>query len=222
MAYGERIRRRSEVLLTDLVPSISLDVVNMAISHIGVGAQVANIETEQSQEAFAAKLFYPIARDITLRDFPWPFATFVEALGLVNEFTEDEWRFSYRYPSDTVYIRRILSGCRNDTPDTRVPYIIGMDGQGTLIYTDAENAEIEHTIRHEDPRFYPPDFSMAFSFQLAFLMAPRLTIGNSNGPRLQQTAYKSYLLMLSQAVSRGFNEQSPDRSGDGSFVTSRN
>src|SRR5688572_11149621 len=106
------------------------EIANLALSHLGVGKEIANLETERSQEAVACRRFYDTARDATLRDFSWPFATKIAVLGLIEADPNDEWDYSYRYPSDCLQLRRILSGVRNDTRDSRVPFKLAHDDSG--------------------------------------------------------------------------------------------
>src|SRR3990167_2163908 len=133
-----------------------VEICNMALGHLGVGKEIANLETEKSTEASLCRRFYANTRDEALRDFPWPFATKLAALGLIEEDPNDEWGFSYRYPSDCLRLRRLLSGLRNDTRQSRAPYKIGKDDQGRLLFADLEDAEAEYTARITDPALFHP------------------------------------------------------------------
>ena len=201
------------------MPSSQIDIVNVALSHLSISKTVAILQTEKTEEAITARLFYDLAREATLRDFPWPFSTRILALALVEESPNDEWDYSYRYPTDCLEIRRILSGIRNDTRQSRVPYRILSDGQGTLVYTDTENAEIEYTINAVSPQFYPPDFVMSFSLYMAHLMAPRLTGGDPY--KLGQRALGLYDLEINRAVKNAFNEQQIEEPPESEFIRDR-
>ena len=100
--------------------SSQLGIVNMAISHLGSAKEVAILEVEKSQEASAARRFYDESLEATLSDFPWPFATRFAALALVEESPTTEWAYSYRYPTDCYYLRKIHSGIRNDSRRLRI------------------------------------------------------------------------------------------------------
>ena len=76
--------------------SSKTEIANLAISHLGIGKTIANLELEKSQEAIACRRFYDTVRDSSLRDFPWPFAGKIQALALVS----NEWLYAYQYPSD--------------------------------------------------------------------------------------------------------------------------
>lgn len=178
----------------------------MALSHLGVGKEIANIDTEQSQEASACRRYYETSRDATLRDFAWPFAQKRVTLALIQTFTAStaEWTYSYRYPSDCIKIQRMLSGIRNDTRQSRVPYEILKDSAARIVYCDEENVIAEYTERVEDPSFYPADFELAFSFRLASYIAPRVAKGDPFG--LRSSTWDMYLQEISRAKSASINE----------------
>jgi len=199
--------------------SSKVDIVNLALGHLGIDKPVANLTTESSEEAITARLYYDHARDAVLRDFPWPFSTKFATLALVAEEPTTEWGYSYRYPSDCLSIHRILSGLRNDTRQSRAPYKLGADTTGKLIYTDEQDAEIEYTAKNDDPSTYTSDFVLAFSYYLASMMAPRLSKGDQF--KLGQEARRMYVLSLSLAVSRAFNEEQPDEEPESEFIRAR-
>ena len=89
------------------------EIFNMALGHLAIGKMVANFTAEQSQEARIGRIYYDIALGQVLKDVPWPFATKIAALGLLEEEPNTEWGYSYRYPSDCAHFRRILSGSRS-------------------------------------------------------------------------------------------------------------
>jgi hypothetical protein len=187
----------------------STEICNLALSHLGVGKEIANLETEQSQEASACRRFYELARSMTLRDHHWPFATRYADLALVEEDPNSEWDFSYRYPTGCLKIRKILSGKRNDSYQSRVPYSIAQDSAGRLIFTDWPTAEITYTFDEVDPDRYTSDFIMALSFRLAHFIAPRLTGGDPYG--LGKRALDLYAYEISVAAANAFNEEQADQ-----------
>ena len=196
-----------------------VEIVNLALSHLAQGKEIANLETEKSEEASAARRFYDIVRDQILRDFPWPFAKRIVALGLVAENPNSEWAFSYRYPTDCLKARRILSGTRNDTLLSRIKYKITGDASGWLIYTDKEEAELEYIAKNDNPQFYPPDFTLAFSYLLAAFMAPRIAGGDAFG--LGKNAATLYMITLSQAAAAALNEEQTDSQPEAESITAR-
>lgn len=194
-------------------------ILNMALSHIGVGKEVASIKTEKSEEAAAGRRFFNIARDVVLRDFHWPFTTVIEVLALIESDPNSEWAYSYKYPVDCLCMRRILSGIRNDDRNTEVTYKLAHNTSGVIIYTDEPTAFVEYTGRSEDPQIYPPDFTMALSYYLASLLAPRLTGGDPFD--LKTKAEKMYRIELSKAAANAFNEEKVEDPPDSEFISIR-
>lgn len=197
-----------------------VEICNLALTHIGVGKEIANLETEVSQEAQSLRRVYEPALKLVLRRCNWPFATKIAALALVEEEPNTEWGYSYRYPVDCLKIRRVLSGLRNDTRASRMPVKMAQDASGTLIFTDQEGAEVEYTLYADNPQFYPPDFVMAFSYYLGSLIAPRLTKGDPY--KLGPKAMAAYELEIGRAAATAFNEQQDEEEPDSESLEARN
>lgn len=195
-------------------------VANLAISHLGIGKEIANIDTEQSEEASACRRYYELAKEQTLSDIHWNFATRFATLGLIAANPTDEWGYSYRYPSDCLEIRRILSGLRNDTQRTRIPFKLLSDSAGKVIYTDEANAKIEYTVNLDDVDLFTPEFEMALSFRLAYYIAPRLTAGDPF--KLKQDMLALYDIELGMAKKKNMNEETMDQTPDSEFIRVRN
>lgn len=191
----------------------------MALSHLNFGKEIQNINSDSAAEAAACRRYYDDARDGALREFAWPFATKIATLGLIESDPNEEWDYSYRYPSDCIEVRRILSGARNDSRQTRVPFKQGLDSSGRLIFTDKENAQAEYTSRLDNPEIYPSDFVLAFSYYLAFLIAPRITAGDPF--KLGPQSWQMYLMMVNKAKANSVNEEQPDELPQAEWIRDR-
>ena len=199
--------------------STKTEILNMALSHLGISKLVANFVTEDSVEAKAGRLFFDIARDNTLRDVPWPFTTVIEALALIEEEPNSEWGYAYQYPSTCLRVRRVLSGIRNDTRQTRIPYKISKGSGGKIIWVDSEDAQIEYTVRAPDPQMYSSNLTMALSLYLAHLMAPTLTAGDRN--KLGKRALDLYAWEITRAEANDLNEQQDEEDPLSEFIRAR-
>lgn len=199
--------------------STKTEICNMTISHLGIGKEISNVDSEKSQEASACRRFFDTARDATLRDHQWSFAKKYLALGKVEDTPNTEYLFSYRYPSDCVKALKILSGIRQDTRQSRVHYIIASDSQGKLIFTDAQDAVLKYTFRNEAIDQWPEDYNVAFSFRLAAYTAPRLTAGDPF--KLKREMLAQYRLELSIAMSSDLNEQQDEEVPNSEFHRAR-
>jgi hypothetical protein len=204
--------------------SSSTEICNLALSHLAQGQEIANLDTEKSDAAAACRRFYEIARDEMLRAFHWPFATKFAFLGLVEELDVDsaggsEWRYSYRYPVDCLKLRRILSGSRNDNRQSRVPYKIARDENGSLIYSDLEEAEVEYTVKVTEVIYFQPDFVMALSLLLAAYIAPRLT--NGDPFRLGNRAVELHKMAYMHASANAVGEEQQEELPESEFIRAR-
>lgn len=197
----------------------STEISNLALSHLGISKPIANLDTEKSAAAAACRTFYEITRKRVLRDHPWPFAKRIVTLGLVEETPNDEWAYSYRYPSEALMIRKILSGIRNDTRKSKVVYELASDTTGLLIWSDLNPASALIVVNVDDTSLFHPDFTMAFSFLLAFYVAPRIQDGDPAG--LRQQAFQAYQLEISRARASSLNEENPDLVPESEFIIER-
>jgi hypothetical protein len=197
------------------------EIANLALSHLGIGKEIADLDNEKSQEAVTMRRFYDQTRDAVLRDFPWPFTTRFATLALVADPPTEtlEYAFSYRYPTDCLMIRRIQTQLRIDTNQSRIVFKLGRDDQGQLVYTDEEEARIEYTFREEDPQRYTADFILPMSFRLAHYAAPRLTGGDPF--KLGQRAVQLYIHEISMAQASAGNEAVPDQLPDAETIRAR-
>lgn len=183
-------------------------ICNMAIGHLGVGVEIANVDapSEKSAEAKACRRFYDTVIREVLRDFDWPFATKTRALALITEDPNSEWGYAYAYPADALYIRKLLSGIRNDDEDSAVVYELGHGDAGTEVLTDQADAEARYTVMVSDVNRYPPDFLVAVSYLLGHYICPRQT-GDID---LKSNLRTLYTLQVQKAAGNAKNEQRKD------------
>lgn len=195
------------------------EICNMALYHLGISKEISNFDTESSEEAKTMRIFYQTALDLTLKAIPWPFAKKIAALGLVESSPNDEWGYSYRYPSDCLLIHKILSGIRTDSNDTRTRYTIANDDSGKLIYTDLENAVVEYTKNCDNTSLFDSDFVLALSYLLASFAVPKLTRGDQF--KIKKDIMVMHKMALDKAKANHLNEDQPDIEPDSEFIRVR-
>lgn len=193
-------------------------IYNLAISHLGTGKTVQDY-TEPSAEAVICTRFYDITLEEVLRDFHWPFARRVAALSLIEEDPTDEWGYSYGYPSDCAKFRRILSGVRNDTRQSKVPFVITHGSTQRAIFCDVEDAVGEWTKKVTDVGRFPADFMMALSLRLAYYVSPALTKGDPF--KLGEKALLKYNMEIQAAQANSLGEEQDEEEPDSLFVRER-
>lgn len=200
-------------------------IANMALSHLAIDKEIQSL-VESSANARACNRFYEQVRDEVLRDFPWPFARRTATLVVVSG-TPNEWVYQYRVPSDAIAIVRLLpygtttgvTGARMETAASRVPFVMGSDATGGLIWTDFYTAAVEYTAKITDVTQFPPDFTQAVSLLLAGYIAPRLTDGDEH--KLGARALQLYDWRIQKARANAANEMHDDTSVDSEFITER-
>jgi hypothetical protein len=199
----------------------STEICNLALRHLAVGKEIANLDTEKSEEAAACRRFYPYARDQVLRHFPWPFAKRFQQLALVESQPNYEWAYAYRYPSNCITIRRILisTGIRAQTETSRIPFTLAQDDNGLLIYCDEPDAQIEYTVKTDSPAYYPPDFIQALAFRIAAYIAP--SVAGANYVSLSTRALELYQREIEIARTAALSEETADIAPDSEFITVR-
>ena len=199
--------------------SSKTEMANLAISHLGQGKEIANIETEKSSEASTMRRYLPVVVEMFLKNFPYSFCNVTYTLDLVEANPNDEWDYAYRLPTDCLKPLRILSGLRNDSRQTRVPTHIGKDSQGGLIYCDQENAQLEYVQFVDDPSKYPVDVFLAMSYLLAGMAAPRIC--GEDPFKMGDKAMKMYQYFKGQADAADANDQQQEEPPEAEAIRSR-
>lgn len=186
-----------------------VEIANMALGHLGIGKTISNLETERSENALRAKLFYAPALEATLKAYDWPFATKTAFLALIStdESADAIWKYTYRYPTDCIKHRHIVPAKDVYTVPgiVRIPCQIGDDETGLTIMTNEKTARSEYTKRSENPVLYSYLFANTVSFLLAFYMAPGLTKGDPN--KLGDAAFAQFNTHLNIAQGQEFHEE---------------
>lgn len=212
------------------VVQTSVKICNMALGHVAATRSITSL-SDTTQEAIACARFYEQVRDEVLREFPWPFAWRMAPLELVDG-SEDiattlDFQYSYRLPSDLLRVHRVL-GLAAPAIDSRVPYSLGSDLVGGLLYTDlAVIAPTSTTLAQPQVEYiavvpeadWPADFAQCVAFLLAYYIAPALTNGDQF--KLGQRAFQSYDWALNRAKLNAAKEQETEIPGDSEFITVR-
>jgi hypothetical protein len=210
-------------------------ICNLALSNVGVQQTIASLD-EKSNEARACNRWYEQTRDEVLAAFPWPFATAYVALALVTKNPVTEWKFAYRYPPNCVTVRKILNpwgrldiGVGFDpfvvtdqlqgASPIRIPFTLGVDAQGKLIYTDQEEANVEITSIVTNSGLFDPLFVNAFAWKLGWHIALGLTGGDK--AKMVEYAEKKYMDVIIEATNAAANQMQKDKDPDSEFIRAR-
>ena len=191
----------------------------MAISHIGTGVEIANVETERSEEALTCNRYYDVAKEATLSDFNWPFATKSKALNLITTNPTTEWGYSYAYPNDCLRIVRALSGIRNETYSEKIPYAVKKSAAGVEIYSDQDTLSIEYIENIDNTEIFTPSFVMALSYRIAYYIIPRL--GKGDPFKMKNELWAYYQREIAMAMANAANDVRRDPKPESELIKSR-
>lgn len=194
-------------------------IANITLGRIGVSKQLSNVDTDTAFEAQQIRTFFDDAVAFTLRDFHWPFATSYVTLALVGGSTTPvnyDWQYSYRYPSDCVNARRIVTpvGRRNPNPPA---FAIGRDATGKLIFTDQSEAQLEYTKLITSVEEFDPIFVSALAWKIGADAAP----GLSRIPNMAKVAMSMFEIDISKARARAANESQQDPEEEAEMTRAR-
>lgn len=194
----------------------AVELCNVALARVGFSPIDAFYPTEDTPAARACKKFYESSRDSVLRDHAWSFATRQTDLA-VSSVEFDDYEYVYAYPSDCLYIQKVLD---SDGGDNGYEYVVRTDdGDERVICTDVEDAVIRYTMRAETPNIYDPVFLQALEWRLT----SELALSFKGDQNLATTALDMYMRVLGRARALDANEQnkSPDEDTENPYVSER-
>lgn len=160
-----------------------IDIWNLALSHVGTAATIADPD-EQSVQANHCRRFYPVALGCALERHSWRFASRRVNLVRVNN-TMQQWAFAYALPNLCVRPRAVLWPEAQDDSDEQ-PYEVEGTNTVDILYTNVENAVLKYTALVEDVNRFSPFFKLALSYDLAALLVGPLSKDANMKARLMQ------------------------------------
>lgn len=185
----------------------SIDIVNMALTHLGNKAAVVAIDPpDGSAEANWAARFYPQSVYSALGLGDWSFARKREALAAIAA-VGNVWRYAYEKPADCLRARRILTDRGTQFEDDSELFEI----EGTTILTNKANAVLVYTQPLLDASKYPPAFVSTLSYMLASYLAGPILKGGE-GTRASNDLLKAAQTYAARALASDGNQSKRDHS----------
>ncbi len=208
-------------------PVSVIRICNMALSRIG-SSQIITSLSDDTDAAIQCNVWYEQTRDALLRDFPWPWAQAFAVLNQVSttgQRANAQWLYSHRYPTDALTIRKISItippittlppptpvttysaypnyNLREDGDPLPIPYTIGHDVDGRLIYSDYTNLTAWYTQAVTDPVQFSPDFASLLSWRLATEISYSIAVSDKR----REWAQKLYESELAKTRATALNE----------------
>lgn len=175
----------------------SVDICNMALSHVG-----ANFITSLNDNTTEAKICaaqYDFSRDFVLGEREWTFAISRKELAASANAPIFGFDNNFKLPSDTI---RVVEAFDKADMSSGIWSYRGEGNnslywqrEGEYIAADAEILLIRYLVRVEDPNRYTPGFVQALAAHLAYKIAIPLTKSRS----LQSDMYQLYQDTLNAA-----------------------
>lgn len=182
-----------------------VDIVNIALSHLGDEAEVISISPPDATiQATQAGRFFPIARDRLLEAHPWTFAIARQALALVVAPAPSEWLYAYALPNQCLKPRAVYNATALDDSASD-DFIVESDADGNLVlYTNTVNAVLRYTRVVEDTTKFTPGATAALSRLLAHYLAGPIIKG-ATGEQIATAQLKLYAIELADAKTLDSN-----------------
>lgn len=178
----------------------TVDICNLALSRIG---QKSISSIDESGIAEKCKIEFNPTKEAILRDYPWSFATRIEALAPISEESFFEWDYVYAYPKNCLAVRKIFNAQTYSSTEKQ-PYrvITSNNASKLLILCNLETAYIEYTANITDTTIFDVSFVDAFSWRLGANLAKSLT-GNAS---LATDLMNTYLRVIDKASVNNASE----------------
>lgn len=225
---------------------VSTQVANLALAACGVSKPLVDMNLDRGLAGQMCRLFYDLARQSAIRDFPWPWATKQVNPALVANQPTPEWLYAYQYPADALKITRFMSWrLSNDTRQSRVPYTLMQpvpitlstispqpttpysETTGMWIYTNWPSMNVavglpvimEYIFDNTNVAQWTSDFIEAFALKLATMIVTTLTTGDPYG--MQAKLIQLYTQKLSESSAMALNEEQRPQEPQSEFIRAR-
>ena len=197
-------------------------IYNLAISALLLSKEFTDVATDTSNEVRVLNTHYDIAFESTLQDLDLDSITTPIVLELVTTQDDKEpWKYVYKYPTNCVFLRRIVSLQITDNRSTHIAKRTGLFNDQKSIFTNELNAIADCVPKVVPFSALSPMGALAIAYKLAFLAAP-LLVGKGS-KRLRETIQTDYLLAKNEAqrtdIAENFNYEPDDLRSE--FVAAR-
>jgi len=155
-------------------------IFNLALSALNLTREISDAEGDNSNEARVLRLNYDIAFAATMEDLDLDGISSQKDLELIEEDPNELWGYSYKYPTDCVYLRRIQSCAVTDDRSTFIKRRVAViDGQ-KVILTNEYMAIAEYISSDIPLSALSSNAGLCVAYRLAMLAAPLITGKSAN------------------------------------------
>lgn len=196
-------------------------IFNLALGALLLQRQIENPETDRSNECKVLLNHYDTAFRSALQDMDLDSTSSQITAELVEEGPNDLWLYSYKYPSDCVFLRRIQSLADIDNRTTHIPKRVTVKDGQKVVYTNQSEAIFEYISKDVPLSSLSASAGLAIAYRLAILAAPLVT--GKGAKTLMEQIKDKYVVAKAEAqeIDRLENFNFVDPSVESEFVEAR-
>jgi hypothetical protein len=175
-----------------------VQIYNLALSALLLTKEIEEIDTDTSNEVRILNLHWNLAFESTMQDLNLNSIKSKIPLELIEELDDTyNWTYAYRYPSNCIFLKRLVSCARVDSIRTAIDKEIGEYEGEKAVFTDEVEAVAECITNNFPITMLNPMAALAVAYKLAMLSAPLIT---GKGARaLKESLKLDYVMAKSDA-----------------------
>lgn len=159
---------------------------------------------DQSKAGRAVRAWFAVARDETLRENAWNFATGWAVPAAAPEAALGPLKTRFPLPQDCLFVRSVLDASDDSwATESALAMLGGAEVETLVLVTNLTTPVVCFTRRVETVRLWDPQFLIAFAMRLAHYMAPEFGKGAGDIQMLGQAADKKTGAAASRDASEG-------------------
>lgn len=183
------------------------EIYNLALGALLLQRQIANPDTDASNEAKVLNTHYTVAFNSTLEDLDLDATMSIATLELIETNPNELWSYAYKYPTDCVFLRRLQDANNKTHKDNRYTHhpknVQIHDGQKAIM-TNLEDATAEYISTSVPLTTLSQMAGLAIAYRLAILSAP-LIVGKG-ATALRKELRQQYVIYKAEAQEKDKRE----------------
>ena len=172
-------------------------IYNLALGALLLTKRVADVDTDPSSEVQTLNVHYETALRSTLADLDLDGTSSQKALELIELDPNPFWKYSYKYPSNCSFLRRIQSTVLKDNRTTQIPRRVAVLNNVKVILTNQEDAIGEYIPSDLNLSILTASAGLAIANKLAMLSSP--LVAGKNAANIMKSIQSNYALAKSEA-----------------------
>lgn len=198
-----------------------VQIFNLALGALLLQRQIVDADNDTSTEAKVLRIQWDASFAQAIQDMDLDATATTITLELVEENPNNLWDYSYKYPSDCLFFRRIMSCVQKDNRLTQIQKSISNRAGQKVILTNQISAIGEYISNNLSLGVLSASAGMAIAYRLAF-NSTALIVGKGSR-ELKKSVWESYLIVKAEAQEHDRMENSnfDDDLTMSEFVTAR-